>query len=97
MVTREHALEVLQKFKAESGMDFGIESLGIFGSVARGVVGDDSDVDVVVKVARPNLLLLSRLRLELEELFRQHVDVVSYRPRMNAFLKERIDQEACYV
>jgi predicted nucleotidyltransferase len=54
-------------------------------------------VDIVVKMNTPNLFKLSRMRIELEERLNQHVDLVSYRPRMNAFLKERIDQEACYV
>ena len=71
--------------------------MGVFGSVARGMANDESDVDIVVRMNTPNLLKLSRIRIELEERLNQHVDLVSYRPRMNAFLKERIGQEACYV
>ncbi|MDA3923271.1 MAG: nucleotidyltransferase domain-containing protein [Kiritimatiellae bacterium] len=97
MVTSEQVLETLRQFKEESGKEFGIELIGIFGSVARGTASDDSDVDVVVRMTKPNLFKLSRLRIELEERVNQHVDIVSYRPRMNAYLKERIDQEACYV
>ncbi|VGO11640.1 hypothetical protein PDESU_00185 [Pontiella desulfatans] len=97
MIAREQVLDSLRSFKEEAGVRFGIESLGIFGSVARGLVADDSDVDVVVKLATPNLFTLSRLRIELEDRIGQHVDLVSYRSRMNSFLKERIDQEACYV
>ena len=97
MVTREQALEELKLFMKDYALDFGIERLGLFGSIARGMADDESDVDVVVKMNTPNLFKLSRMRIELEERLNQHVDLVSYRPRMNAFLKGRIDQEACYV
>lgn len=97
MITREESLDLLRQFMAEFGVEFGIESLGVFGSVARGDASPESDVDVVVKMFRPNLFVLSRLRIELEDRFNQHVDLVSYRSRMNAFLKDRIDREACYV
>ena len=97
MVARDQVLEALKQFMKDCGMEFGIEMLGVFGSVARGVANDKSDVDVVVKMKTPNLFKLSRMRIELEERLNHHVDLVSYRPRMNAFLKERIDQEACYV
>ena len=91
MVTSEQILATLRQFKEESGKEFGIELIGIFGSVARGTATDNSDVDVVVKMTRPNLFKLSRVRIEIEERVKQHVDIVSYRPQMNAYLKERID------
>ena len=52
---------------------------------------------MVVSLKEPNLLTLSRIRIELEEQLHRHVDIVSYRERMNPFLKERIKQEVCYV
>jgi predicted nucleotidyltransferase len=58
---------------------------------------DTSDVDVVVEIARPDLLTLVGIKQELEELMRLPVDVVRYRERMNPFLKGRIEQEAIYV
>lgn len=97
MIARDKVLETLSQFVKDYGVDFGIERLGVFGSVARGMADDESDVDVVAKMNPPNLFKLSRMRIELEERLNQHVDLVSYRPRMNAFLKERIDQEVSYV
>jgi predicted nucleotidyltransferase len=71
--------------------------LGIFGSIARGEDREDSDVDIVVKIDPPNLITLSRIRLEIEEILHKHVDIVHYRERMNKLLKSRIDSEAVYV
>ena len=91
------ALQALRQFQQEFGSRYGILSLGLFGSTARDEATDGSDVDVVISLREPNLFTLSRIRLELEEQLHRPVDIVSYRERMNPFLKERIEQEACYV
>ena len=71
--------------------------MGIFGSVARDIVCEGSDVDVVVQMQSPNLFTLVHVKEELEEAFHEPVDIIHYRERMNAFLKKRIDQETIYV
>jgi predicted nucleotidyltransferase len=65
--------------------------------VARGEARDDSDIDIVVKIDPPNLITLSRIRLEIEEIIHKHVHIVHYRERMNKLLKSRIDSQAIYV
>ncbi len=57
----------------------------------------DSDVDVVVDIAVPDLFMLIGIKQDLEKQWRRSVDIVRYRDNMNAFLKRRIDQEAVYV
>jgi predicted nucleotidyltransferase len=52
---------------------------------------------VVVELTEPDLLLLVGIKQELEEVFGRPVDIVHYRPTMNAFLKRHIDQEAVYA
>lgn len=94
---RKTALEELRAYRDEFGARYGILSLGVFGSTARGDASEGSDVDIVVSLARPNLLTLSRVRQELEERLHHHVDIVSFRQRMNPFLKDRIEREARYV
>jgi predicted nucleotidyltransferase len=94
---RNTALEALKQYQNEFGSQYGILSLGIFGSTARNTATEESDVDVVISLKEPNLLTLSRIRIELEEQLHRHVDIVSYRERMNPFLKERIKQAVCYV
>jgi len=96
-IRKESTLQELKQFQQESGFRYGILSLGLFGSVARDTAKEDSDIDIVVQLKEPNLLTLSRIRMELEERLQRPVDLVSYRERMNAFLKNRIQKEACYV
>ena len=83
------ALPALQK-------RFGIQKMGIFGSVARNAASETSDIDIVV-VMPPSAFDMVHLKTQLEQLLQSSVDVVRYRPNMNAFLKARIDQEAIYV
>jgi len=48
--------EVLEKLRAEQGylrQRYGVESLALFGSVARDEAGPESDVDVLVEFGRP--------------------------------------------
>lgn len=97
MIRREEALRLLRQCKPVLEHNYGVTTLGVFGSVARDQASDESDVDVVVRMQEPNLFTLVHIKETLEEAFHCHVDVVHYRDRMNAFLKQRIDQEAQYV
>jgi hypothetical protein len=54
-------------------------------------------VDIVVKTKVPDLFLLVNLKEELEQLFAADVDLVRYWPRMNPYLKRRIDREVHYA
>lgn len=83
--------------KNRYAVQYGIQSLGLFGSVARGDDRENSDDDIVVKIDHPNLITLSRIRMEIEEIIHKHVDIVQYKERMNKLLKQRIDSEAVYV
>ncbi len=94
---RDEVLRILARFQDLKRDEFGIMRIGVFGSVARDAMVDASDVDIVVEVARPDLLTLVAIKQELEELLQLPVDVVRYRERMNPFLKRRIKQEAIYV
>jgi predicted nucleotidyltransferase len=97
MIRREDALTLLRQCKPVLEQHYGVTTLGIFGSIARDQANDDSDLDVVVKMSEPNLFTLVHVKETLEAAFHCHVDIVHYRDRMNAFLKQRIDQEAQYV
>lgn len=54
-------------------------------------------MDIVVLLADQDLFNLIGIKQDLEEELQLPVDVVSYREKMNPFLKRRIDSEAVYV
>lgn len=94
---KNEILEILKNYKAQYADKYGIRMLGVFGSVARDTARDDSDVDVVVYLEKPDLFALAGIKEDLEEKTCRHVDIVAYREKMNRFLKTRIDKEAVYV
>lgn len=93
---REDAVAVLRATRSELVEKYGVERIGIFGSVARDEATNDSDVDVVVQM-KPDLFMLVHVKELLEEKFDSPVDIVRYREKMNQFLKKRIEEEAVYV
>lgn len=97
IITLAQALEILRRHKNEFEEKYGITEIGVFGSVARGESGLQSDVDVVVKMKKPDLFYMVHIKDELESEYKTSVDIIHYRERMNPLLKQRIDREAVYV
>ncbi len=95
--TCESLLAELKAFKERHGEEYGLRSIGIFGSFARGEAREDSDVDIVFDTSIPNLFRVSRMRQDLEDLLARPVDVVRLREDMNPRLRARIIREARYV
>jgi len=93
----DEVLQILARFQTRRQDKFGIVRLGVFGSVARDRASEASDVDIVVELERPDLLILVGVKQELEELLHVPTDIVRYREGMNPYLKRRIEQEAIYV
>jgi len=96
-MTRDSALTELVKCKKELEDKYGILRLGVFGSVARNEAGDESDIDVVVQLDKPDLFTIAGIKYDLEDRLHKQVDVVTYSSGMNKVLKNRIDKEALYV
>lgn len=65
---------------------YGVRSVCVFGSVARGAADEASDVDLLVEVEEgTSLLSLGGFQVEMEELLGEKVDVVTVdglKPRM---------------
>jgi uncharacterized protein len=74
---------------------YGVASLEVFGSVARGEDGPDSDVDLLY-VLKPGVRLgfdLFGLEDDLAEVFGRKVDLVSRRA-INKYLREQVLADA---
>lgn len=94
---RDAALIQLKKHKNELHIKYRVTKLGIFGSLARDEAHENSDIDVVVELERPDLFALSGIKCDLEEILQAAVDVIPYGTFLNPFLKHKIDTEALYV
>jgi len=84
-------LRIKEKYKDK------IVRIGIFGSLARDEHSQGSDIDVVIEQKYPDLFLLGRIKIELEEKFNKQVDIIRLRKDINPFLKKRIERDSIYV
>ena len=79
------ALRTLREHRDRLAERFAVRSLALFGSVARGEAGADSDVDLLVEFSRPiGLLHVSATALFLEEVLGRPVDLVLRRALLPA-------------
>ncbi len=79
---RDEALRLLSNRKGEIRRRFGVKSIALFGSTARGAAGADSDVDVLVEfepTATPSLLDFIHLKHFLSDELNTGVDLVDRR------------------
>lgn len=76
MSARDHILRTLAAAMPELARDYGVSSMSVFGSIARGDDEPGSDADILVEFSRtPTLFLLARLQRRLEELAGRPVDL----------------------
>jgi hypothetical protein len=76
---------------------FGVKSLALFGSVARGEARRDSDVDILVEFEGPATFdQYMDLKFWLEDLFGCPVDLVT-RKALKPRLRPYVEKEAVYV
>ena len=94
---RNEIIRTLRGFVEMNRDRYEIIRIGIFGSAARDNMNEQSDIDVVVELGKQDLFNIIGIKQDLEEQFAKPVDVISYREKMNQFLKKRIDKEAVYV
>lgn len=84
-MNREIALTLLAGHKSQLQRQFGVRSLALFGSTARGTAGEGSDIDVLISVDTPTT---SRqyfgAQFYLEDVFKCPVDLVTKRDCANS-------------
>lgn len=70
-------INTIQNIVSKVANEFPIKRITLFGSRANNTNREDSDVDLIIEFSTPvSLLMLSRVRLRLEELLQLNVDVV---------------------
>ncbi len=73
---------------------YGIRDVRVFGSMARGDAGDDSDVDLLVSLPPEKTgLALGGLLMDVQNLVHRRVDVVTEKG-LHPLMRDRVLQEA---
>jgi predicted nucleotidyltransferase len=97
METTTHYLQKLQQFKQLYSSEYGIERIGIFGSVARGEQTEKSDIDIYYEGKSLGLKSLVEFPEKLEEYLGMPVDVVRKHSNLRPTFVKRIMKDVVYV
>ncbi|MDR1698239.1 MAG: nucleotidyltransferase family protein [Prevotellaceae bacterium] len=97
MNTTAHYLRKLQQFKQKYSQEYGIERIGIFGSVARGEQTENSDVDIYFEADKMSLFRMGGLMYDLREFLGTSVDLVHNTKKLNPRFRQQIEKDMIYV
>lgn len=95
---KEEILAYLRNHKDEFYKKYGVVKIGLFGSYAKNIQRDDSDIDLAIEMdsKRKNLKNFFAFKRELEEFFCKKVDI-GIESSLKPIVKEKIKEEILYV
>lgn len=96
MKTTSQYISILKEHINDFKQRFGITSLQLFGSVARGEQHEDSDVDVFVEMPC-SMVKVCGAQLYLEELLGTHVDLVRKHKNLSEFFLQQIEKDGVRI
>jgi predicted nucleotidyltransferase len=77
MLTKEAITKVLREKYPYLAAEYGVKRIGLFGSYAKDIPTEASDIDLVVEFERPLGFKFIELSEYLERLFGQEVDILT--------------------
>ena len=89
-------INILKQHINQIREEFEVNSLCVFGSVARGENVPSSDVDIFVDMPA-KILLVSRLKQFLEDILHKSVDLVRKHPHLSERFMSQLKKDAVYV
>ena len=96
-LTHTEIIDILKADKAFLKKEFGVISIGLFGSYAKGNQKTDSDIDLLVELKEPRFEWLAGLQIYLEMKFSRKVELVRKGKNVNRRLTQRIEREVIYA
>ena len=76
IMNRAEILEIIRQYKQKNSDKYGIEAIGLFGSYARDMSSEDSDVDIVIETREPDLYKMVHIKEDLKKRIEQDVAYV---------------------
>lgn len=95
MRSRQEYIDLIKQHQAEL-LRFGVRSLTLFGSVARGEQHEGSDVDIFVDMP-PRFLVACAVADYLEDILGCKVDLVRRHKRLSEFFLNQIKKDGIQV
>ena len=96
ILTKEEILNYLTLNKTFLSLNFGVLSIGLFGSYSKNLENKDSDIDLAIEVKKKDFFLREDLKDYLEAVFKKKVDI-GYLDSFRKFIKNKIEKEIIYA
>lgn len=96
-MTKDECISLLKKYMNILKDKYGITSLSLFGSTARGEQTANSDIDLFVDTKTANPFLLMDAKEFLENEMGSSVDIVRNHQNLNPRLKKRILKDGIFI
>ena len=96
MCTRTECISLLRQSAPYFRKEYGVKSMSLFGSMARGDSRADSDVDIFVDM-QPSAFKVVELKDYLRHLLGMPVDVVRRHTGLNAYLLQEIARDEVII
>ncbi|MBP3227885.1 MAG: nucleotidyltransferase family protein [Bacteroidaceae bacterium] len=96
MQSSQHYIHILRQREADLRSRFGITSMRLFGSVARGDAREGSDVDLFVSMP-PHFYTHIAAAQYIEDLLGCGVDLVADHKNMRPFFRKQIEKDGIQV
>ncbi len=97
VMTKDECISLLKKYMNILKDKYGITSLSLFGSTARGEQTANSDIDLFVDTKTANPFLLMDAKEFLEDATGSSVDIVRNHQNLNPRLKKRILKDGIFI
>jgi len=96
-LSHEDILRLLKVEKEFLKNEFGVVSIGLFGSYVKGNQRADSDIDFLVELKEPRFEWISGLQIYLEKRFDKKIELVRKSNSVNRRFTQRIENEVIYA
>jgi len=96
-MTDQEILDVLRREKPYLRREFGLLSVGLFGSYVKGAQGPNSDIDLLVEFAETHFDSLAGLQIYLEGRFGRPIELIRKRKSLSERFIRRIEKDIRYA
>lgn len=77
MIKQENVAKILKRKIPYLENNYGVKKIGIFGSFAKGIEKEDSDVDILVELKKPIGLKFIELAEHIEKFLGRKIDILT--------------------
>ena len=96
-MTEQEILDILRQERPYLRANFGLLSIGLFGSYAKGMQGPESDVDLLVELTEPRFDFLVGIQAHLENRIGKRVELIRKRPGLSERFLKRVGNSIHYA